>query len=91
MFCRHIGSPVGEVGVMCFDRKLLLHVEQIAWDEFRHIRDSNGSRDATMVRAHDNALVASKKLRDHVAACQQCRDREDVRNSQEWLSYPKRG
>jgi hypothetical protein len=71
---RHIGSPVGEVGIMCFDRKLLLQVEQIAWDEFRHMRDSTWSPDAKILRAHDNALAASQKLRDHVAVCDECRE-----------------
>jgi hypothetical protein len=72
-------NPVGGVGVMCFDRKLLLQLEQIAWDEFRHMRDSTWSRDAEIVRAHENALGASQKLRDHVAICQECRENEKIR------------
>jgi hypothetical protein len=76
--CRHIGSPVGEVGIMCFDRKLLIQVEQIAWDEFRHLRDSTWSPDAKILRAHNNALVASQKLRDHVAVCQECGESKKV-------------
>jgi hypothetical protein len=81
MFYRRIESPVGEVGVMCFDSKLLLQVEQIAWDEFRHLRDSTWSPDAKILRAHDNALAASQKLRAHVAECQECREARKFGNS----------
>jgi len=79
MFCSHTESLVAEVGVTCFDRKLLVQVEQTTWDEFRHLRDSTWSPHAKILRAHDSALAASQKLRDHVAECQECRENEKIR------------
>ena len=62
---------------MCFERKLLLQDEQAAWIEFRHNRDSQWSSDAEIVRAHNIALAASQKLRNHLAVCQECSNDEE--------------
>jgi len=73
---------------MCFDRKLLLQVEQIAWDEFRHLRDSAWSPDVKITRAHDSARAASQKLRDHVAVCQECSGSDKFANFEPPFASP---
>ena len=60
------------VAIMCFERKSLLQDERAAWDEFRRMRDSRWSSDGEIVRAHDIALTVSRKLRDHLAICEEC-------------------
>lgn len=62
------------VSVMCFARKLLLEAEESAWDEFRYVRDSKWSRDHEIARSHSTALTTSRKLSDHLNACQECKE-----------------
>ena len=67
---------------MCLESKRLLEDERTAWIKFRHDRQSRGSSDAEIVRAHENAFAASRKLRDHLANCPNCQDESDKRASQ---------
>jgi hypothetical protein len=68
--------------LMCLESKRLLELEGAAWIEFRHGRDSKRSSDTEIVRAHENALAASRKLRDHLAKCPDCQNENDNRPSQ---------
>jgi len=68
---------------MCLESKRLLEDERTAWIKFRHDRQSRGSSDAEIVRAHENAFAASRKLRDHLAKCPNCQDESDKTASQE--------
>jgi hypothetical protein len=75
------GRVENRVGIMCFERKRLLQDEQAAWGEFRNVRDSKWSSDVEIVRSHDIALATSRRLRDHLAACQECKEGEGIRKA----------
>lgn len=63
-----------QVGIMCFERKRLLHDEDAAWNEFRRVRDLKSSSDCEILRSHDVAIETSRRLRDHFAACEDCKE-----------------
>ena len=62
------------VGIMCFERKRLLHDEDAAWNEFRRVRDLKSSSDCEIVQSHDMAIESSRRLRAHFAACEDCKE-----------------
>jgi len=64
---------------VCLDFNLLLEDEQAAWEKFRRLRDLTWSSDGEIVRSHNIALATSQKLRDHLAACQACKEDQESR------------
>ena len=61
------------IEIMCFERTVLLQHEQTAWNEFRRVRNLKSSSDSEIVRSHDMAIETSRRLRDHFAACEECK------------------